>query len=108
MKNSNKKQKGVLTSYRKDSELVTRLSFRLYEFMQKKESLSATENSSVLLTIFTEFACPEKKQLAEQTDLSRFNLSRRTYHLSDNIKKTLTDRLKSCAAFSLAMDNSRH
>ena len=33
-------------------------------------------------------------------------VSRRTNDLSDNIKKTLKERLKSCEAFSLALDES--
>ena len=41
------------------------------------------------LTIFTEYACLEKKHLVEQTNLSRFSVSRRTNDLSDDIKETL-------------------
>ena len=58
------------------------------------------------LTIFTEYACPEYKHLVEQTSLSRFTVSRRINDPSDNIKETLKDRLKSCEAFSLALDES--
>ena len=58
------------------------------------------------LTIFTEYACPEKKHLVEQTSLLCFTVSRRTNDLSDNIKETLKERLKSCAAISLALDES--
>ena len=47
------------------------------------------------LTIFTEYACSEKKHLAEQTSLSRFTILRRKNALSDNIKEILKDRLKS-------------
>ena len=43
------------------------------------------------LTIFTEYACPEKKHLVEQTSLLRFIVSRRTNDPSDNIKETLKD-----------------
>ena len=43
------------------------------------------------LTIFTEYASPEKKHIVEQTSLSRFTVSRRTNDLSDNIKKTLKE-----------------
>ena len=42
--------------------------------------------------------------MLEQTSLLRFALSHRTIDLSDNIKITLKERLKSCAASSLAMD----
>ena len=58
------------------------------------------------LTIFTEYVCPEKKNLVEQTNLLHFTVSRRTNDLSDNIKETLKERLKSYAAFSLALDES--
>ena len=58
------------------------------------------------LTIFIEFACLEKKHLAEQTSLSRFTVLRRTNDLSDNIKEILKERLKSCEAFSLALEIS--
>ena len=54
------------------------------------------------LTIFTEYACQEKKHLAEQTGLSRFTILRRTNDLSDNIKEIL----KSSEAFSLGLDES--
>ena len=47
-----------------------------------------------------------KKHLVEQTSLSRFTVSCRTNDLSDNIKETLKERLKSCEAFSLALDQS--
>ena len=53
------------------------------------------------LTIFTEYACPEKKHLVKQTSLSH-----RTNDLSDNIKETLKERFKLCEAFSLALDES--
>ena len=58
------------------------------------------------LTIFLEYAHPEKKPLVEKTTLSRFAVSLRTNDLSDYIKETLKERLKSCAAFSLALDES--
>ena len=41
-----------------------------------------------------------------QANLSRFNVSRRSIYLSDNIKETLREILKSCAAFSLALDEN--
>ena len=58
------------------------------------------------LTILTEYACPEKKHLVEQTSLSRFSVSRRTNDPSDNIEEALIERLKSYAAFSLVLDES--
>lgn len=44
--------------------------------------------------------------MVEQTSLSRFTVSRRTKDLSDYIKINLKERLKSCEAFSLALDKS--
>ena len=58
------------------------------------------------LTVFTEYACPEKKHLAEQTSFPHFTVLCRTNDLSDNIKEILNGRLKSCEAFSLALDES--
>ena len=58
------------------------------------------------LTIFTKYPCPEKKHFMQRTSLSRFIVSRRINHFSYNIKKTLKERLKSCEAFSLALDES--
>ena len=49
---------------------------------------------------------PREKHLAEQTSLSRFTVLRKTNDLSDNIKEILKERLKSCEAFSLALDES--
>ena len=40
----------------------------------------------------------------EQTNLSRFTVSRRTNDLSDYVNEILNDRLKLCAAISLALD----
>ena len=56
------------------------------------------------MTIFIEYACPEKKHLVEQTSHSRFTVSCRPSDLSDNMNGALKERLKSCAAFNLALD----
>ena len=56
--------------------------------------------------IFTEYACPRKKYYVEQTSHLRFAFLRRTNDLSDDIKETLIERFKSCAAFSQALDVS--
>ena len=56
--------------------------------------------------MFTEYACPKKKYLVEQTSLSRFTDSRRTNDLSDDIKETLREKKTPCAAFSLGLDES--
>ena len=58
------------------------------------------------LTIFAKYACPKKKQLMKKNSLSHFTVSFRTTDLSDNIKETKKERFKSCAAFSLALDES--
>ena len=52
------------------------------------------------------YASPGKKQLVEQTSHLRFTVSFRTNDLSDNIKETLKERLKSCADYSQALDES--
>ena len=76
------------SSYRKDSELATRLSFKLCESMAENgKPFSDGEIIKNCLTIFTEYACPEKKHLVEQTSLSRFTVSHRTnglYCLTQN------------------------
>ena len=45
-----------------------------------------------------------KKHLAEQISLFRFTVPRRTNDLSDDIKQTSKEKLKSCEALSLALD----
>ena len=107
LKKSFEKQQGVFTTYKKNSELVTKLSFKLCECLAEKgKPFSDGEFIKDCLTIFTEYACPEKKHLVDQTSLSRFTVSRRTNDLSDNIKETLKEKLKSCEAISLALDES--
>ena len=71
MKKSIKKQQGVFTHYNKDSELATKLNFKICESIaEKKEKPSVMENlSKIVWRIFTEFACPEKKHLVQQTSL---------------------------------------
>ena len=96
LKKSIEKQ-GVFTTYKKNSELVTELSFKLCECMAEKgKPFSDVEFIKNFLTIFTEYACPEKKYLVEQTSLSRITVSHRTNDLSNNITETLKERLKSC------------
>ena len=96
-----------LSHTKKNSELVTKLSFKFCECMAEKGK-TFTDGKFIknCLTIFTEYACSEYKHLVEQTSLSRFTVSQRINDLSDNIKETLKDRLKSCEAFSLALDES--
>ena len=56
--------------------------------------------------MFTEYACPKKKHLVEQTRLSHFSVSHRPRDLSNSIKEILKEMLKLCAAFSLALDEN--
>ena len=58
------------------------------------------------MTIFPKYACPEKKNLMEQTSLSRLTVSRCTNYLSDNINEALKEVLKLCAAFFLSLDEN--
>ena len=91
LKKSIKKQ-GVFTTDKKDSELVTKLSFKLCEWMAVKEKpYSDGEFIRNCLIIFTENTCPEKKHLAEQTSLSRFTVWHWTNYLSDNIEEILKE-----------------
>ena len=107
MKNSFKKQQSVFTPYKKNSELVTKLSFKFCECMAEKgKPFTDGEFIKNCLTIFMEYSCPEYKHLVEQTTLSRCTVSRRINDLSYNIKETLKDRLISCEAFSLTLDES--
>ena len=85
---------------------MTKLSFKFCECMTEKgKPFTDGEFIKNCLTIFTEYACPEYKHLVEQTSFSCSTVSRIS-DLSDNIEKTLKDRLKSCKAFSLALDES--
>ena len=107
LKTSIEKQQIDFTTYKKNSELVTKMSFKLCECMAEKgKPFNDGEFIKNCLTILTEYACPEKKHLVEQTNLSRFTVSRRTNDLSGNIKETLKEGLRSCEAFSLTLDES--
>ncbi|XP_067950220.1 general transcription factor II-I repeat domain-containing protein 2B-like [Watersipora subatra] len=102
-----KKQQAVFNSYKKDSELVTKLSFKVCELLAEKgKPFSDGEFVKSCLGIFTDFACPEQKQLLQQTSLSRFTVGRRINRLSDNIEETFKERIKRCTSYSLALDES--
>ena len=76
MKNSFKKQQSIFTTYKKNSKLVTKLSFKFCECMAKKgKPFTDGEFIKNCLTIFTEYACPEYKHLVEQITLSCFTVS---------------------------------
>ena len=81
--------------------------FSYVSLWKKRKPFGDGEFIKNCLTIFTECACLEKKHLMEQTNLSHSTVSRRTNDLSDNIKVALRDILKSCAAFSLALGESK-
>ncbi|CAM1308827.1 Uncharacterised protein r2_g1895 [Pycnogonum litorale] len=94
MTKSIKKQQGVFTYHKKDSELVTKLSFKICESIaEKQKSFSDGEFIKSCLGIFTDFTCPEKKHLLQQTSLSRFTVSRRINQLAENIEETLKERI---------------
>ena len=95
LKNSIEKQQSVFTTYKKNSELLTKLSFKLCKCMSKKgKPFTDGEFIKQCLTIFTEYACPEKKHLVEQISLSRFTVSRRINNFSYNIKRNFEREIK--------------
>jgi len=107
MAKSIKKQQGVFTNYKKDSELVTKISYKISESIAEQgRSFSDGDFIKSCLGIFTDFACPEKKHLLHQTSLSRFTVSRRINQLAENIEETLKERIRRCSAYSLALDES--
>ena len=73
---------------------------------EKGKPFSDGEFIKNCLIVFTEYTCLEKKHLAEQTSFSCFTVLCKTNDISDNIKEILKERLKSCEAFSLALDES--
>ncbi|XP_046863687.1 EPM2A-interacting protein 1-like [Xenia sp. Carnegie-2017] len=79
------KQQAVLTGYKKDSELITKLSFKICESLAENgKSFSGGEFVKSCLDMFADFVCPEKKCLLQQTSLSRFTVSRRIDELAEN------------------------
>ena len=105
LKNSIEKQQGVFNTYKKKLELLTKLSFNLCECMTEKgKPFTDGEFIKQCWRIFTEYACPQKKHLLEQTSLSRFTVSCRIIDFS--FKENLKERLKLCKAFNLALDES--
>ena len=91
----------------KDPELVTKLSFKICESIAEKgKSFSDGEFIKSCLDIFSDFVCPEKKYLLQQTSISRFTVSRRIDQLAENIQETLKERINKCTAYSLALDES--
>ena len=62
LKKSIKKQQGIFTIYKKNSELGTKVSFKLCEYMTEKwKPFNDGEFIQTCLTIFTEYACLKKK-----------------------------------------------
>ena len=61
LKNFIEKQQVVFTTYKKNSELLTKLSFKLCKYMTEKgKPFTTAEFIKQCLTIFAEYACPEK------------------------------------------------
>ena len=107
LKKSLSKQQEVFHGYKKDTELVTKLSFKISEAIAEKgKPYSDGEFIKNCLEIFTTNVSPEKKNLVEQISLSRFTVARRIDDLSENIKVSLKDRISKCSALSIALDES--
>ena len=107
LKKSLSKQQEVFHGYKKDNELITKLSFKIAEAIAEKGKLySDGEFIKNCLEIFIENVSPEKKNLVEQISLSRFTVARRIDDLSENIEVSLKDRICKCSAFSIAWDES--
>ena len=107
LKKSLSKQQEVFHGYRKDTESVTKLSFKISEAIAEKgKPYSDGEFIKNCLEIFTTNVSPEKKNLVEQISLSRFTVARRIDDLSKNIKVSLKDRISKCSALSIALDES--
>ena len=78
MRKSIIKQRGVFTSYKNDSELT----FMLCESMVENEKpFVEGEFIKNCLTIFANYACPEREHLVEFASLSRFFVSPRANDL---------------------------
>ena len=108
LKNPSKNSKDVSTRSNKDSKLITKQSLNLRESIAEKgKPFHDGKSIKNCLTIFTKYACLEKKHSVEQTSLPCFTVSRRTNDLSYDINKTPKERLKSCAAFNMAFDKAQ-
>ena len=59
-----------------------------------------------MLIIFSEPACPEKKQLIEQTSLSRFTVARRIDAMPNHLEDALAENIRKFSNYSLALDES--
>ena len=107
LKKSLSKQQEVFHGYKKDNELVTKMSFKIDEAIAEKgKPYSDGEFIKNCLEILIENVSPEKKNLVEQISLSRFTVARRIDDLSENIEVSLKDRISKCSAFSIALDES--
>ena len=107
LKKSLSKQEEVFHGYKKNNELVTKLSFEIAEAIAEKgKPYSDGEFIENCLEIFIENVSPEKKNLVEQINLSRFTVARRIDDLSENIEVSLKNRISKCSAFSIALDES--
>ena len=107
LKKSLSKQQEIFHGYKKDNELVTKLSFKIAEAIAEKGK-PYSDNGFIknCREIFVENVSPEKKNLVEQISLSRFTVARRIDDLSENIEVSLKNRISKCSAFSIALDES--
>ena len=106
-KSLSKHQQEIFHGYKKDNKLVTKLSFKIAEAIAEKgKPYSDGEFIKNCLEIFVENVSPEKENLVEQINLSRFTVARRIDDLSQNIEVSLKDRISKCFAFSIALDKS--
>ena len=107
LKKSLSKQQEVFHGYKKDNELVTKLSFKIAEAIAEKgKPYIDGEFIKNCLEIFIENVSPEKKNLVEQIGLSCFTVARRIDDLSESIEVSLKDRISKCSTFSIALDES--
>ena len=86
LKKSLSKQQEVFHGYKKDNELVTKLSIKIAEAIAEKGKPYRDGEFINCLEIFIENVSPEKKNLVEQISLSRFTVARRIDDLSENIE----------------------
>ena len=99
LKNSLSKQQEVFDGHKKDTELVKKLSLKISKVIaEKHKSYSEGElNKNCQKIIFIKNVSPEKKDLVEQTCLSRFTVD------PENIKVCLEERKSKCPSFSIAL-----
>ena len=102
-----KKQRNVFQKYKKGNEVATKLSFQIAEAIAERgKPFSDGDFVKHCLSIFTETACQEKKELVKEISLSHQTIARRITELAENIQDNLGTKINSCVAYSLALDES--